>query len=49
MLTGVQQQDIDLDMTGPLPLVAPSMGRENSFNALMNKGFSNFSGIGGNT
>jgi hypothetical protein len=45
---GLQQQDMDLDPSTPLPIVAPSMGRENSFNALMNKGFSNYSGFGNN-
>ena len=37
-----------MDLSAPLPIVAPSMGRENSFNSFLNKGFSNFSTIGNN-
>ena len=40
--------DLDMDLSAGLPIVAPSMGRENSFNSIFNKGFSNFSTIGNN-
>lgn len=37
---------MDMDLSNPLPIVAPSMGRENSFNTMLNKGLSNFSTLG---